>query len=113
LQYHHPQPHPHVGSRSPPHHNHNYDTSAHLTSEGVYLAPDYLLNPAGPASSSETDFKCPNCDKVYKGKHARSIWRRHLQDKHGIPLSQQPRRTRWDNGKLFLFFFHLRSIPEN
>ncbi|GAA6061881.1 hypothetical protein JCM10212_000522 [Sporobolomyces blumeae] len=63
----------------------------------VYLAPDYLLNPAGPASSTSTDFKCPNCDKVYKGKHARSIWRRHLQDKHGIPLSQQPRRTRWDN----------------
>lgn len=78
----------------------------HLTSEGVYLAPDYLLNPAGPASSSETDFKCPNCDKVYKGKHARSIWRRHLQDKHGIPLAQQPRRTRWDNGKLI----SLRSL---
>ncbi|GAA5966173.1 hypothetical protein JCM21900_002985 [Sporobolomyces salmonicolor] len=63
----------------------------------LYLAPDYLLNPAGPASSADTDFKCPQCDKVYKGKHARSIWRRHLQDKHGIPLSQQPRRTRWDN----------------
>lgn len=41
-------------------------------------------------------FACPHCDKSYKGKHARSIWRRHLQDKHGIPLSVQPRRTRWD-----------------
>ncbi|KAL8293469.1 hypothetical protein RQP46_000170 [Phenoliferia psychrophenolica] len=65
----------------------------------AYLAPDYTLNPAGPASSSTTQFKCPHegCEKVYKGKHARSIWRRHLQDKHGIPLAQQPRRTRWDN----------------
>lgn len=41
-------------------------------------------------------FCCPYCDKRYAGKHARSIWRRHLQDKHAIPLSQQPRRTRWD-----------------
>lgn len=41
-------------------------------------------------------FSCPYCDKQYAGKHARSIWRRHLQDKHFIPLSQQPRRTRWD-----------------
>lgn len=64
------------------------------------LAPDYTLNPAGPASSAEIDFKCPNCNKIYRGKHARSIWRRHLQDKHGIPLSMQPRRTRWDNGPL-------------
>ncbi|GAA6039688.1 hypothetical protein JCM8097_001351 [Rhodosporidiobolus ruineniae] len=63
----------------------------------LFLAPDYTLNPAGPASSTDTDFKCPQCDKVYRGKHARSIWRRHLQDKHGIPLSAQPRRTRWDN----------------
>ncbi|PWN27056.1 hypothetical protein BDZ90DRAFT_260729 [Jaminaea rosea] len=44
----------------------------------------------------KTSFSCPHCDKTYKGKHARSIWRRHLQDKHGIPLSVQPRRTRWD-----------------
>lgn len=33
---------------------------------------------------------------VYLGIHARSIWRRHLKDKHKIPLSLQPRRTRWD-----------------
>ena len=64
----------------------------------LYLAPEYTANPAGPASSADVDFKCPQCDKVYRGKHARSIWRRHLQDKHGIPLSQQPRRTRWDTG---------------
>ncbi|EST06666.1 hypothetical protein PSEUBRA_004580 [Kalmanozyma brasiliensis GHG001] len=43
-----------------------------------------------------TAFPCTYCDKVYTGKHARSIWRRHLQDKHNIPLSAQPRRTRWD-----------------
>jgi len=39
---------------------------------------------------------------VYKGKHARSIWRRHLCDKHGIPLSDQPRRTRWDKSESLL-----------
>lgn len=70
------------------------------------LAPEYSHNPAGPASSSATNFKCPQCDKIYKGKHARSIWRRHLQDKHGIPLSSQPRRTRWDNGT----FLHLSNL---
>ncbi|SPO41525.1 uncharacterized protein PSFLO_07007 [Pseudozyma flocculosa] len=41
-------------------------------------------------------FACPHCEKTYTGRHARSIWRRHLQDKHNIPLSIQPRRTRWD-----------------
>lgn len=34
---------------------------------------------------------------AYLGLHARSIWRRHLKDKHKIPLSLQPRRTRWDD----------------
>ncbi|GAA5906079.1 hypothetical protein JCM8208_006336 [Rhodotorula glutinis] len=71
-------------------------SSNHHPSNPLYLAPEYTANPAGPASSADVDFKCPQCDKVYRGKHARSIWRRHLQDKHGIPLSQQPRRTRWD-----------------
>ncbi|KAI5480179.1 hypothetical protein MNV49_001505 [Pseudohyphozyma bogoriensis] len=60
---------------------------------------DYAANPAGPASSATQEFRCAyeDCGKVYRGKHARSVWRRHLQDKHGIPLSAQPRRTRWDN----------------
>ncbi|KDE09007.1 hypothetical protein MVLG_00729 [Microbotryum lychnidis-dioicae p1A1 Lamole] len=73
------------------------DEAAAAQSAALLLAPDYTANPAGPASSSDTDFKCSYCDKIYKGKHARSIWRRHLQDKHGIPLASQPRRTRWDN----------------
>ncbi|TIA89547.1 hypothetical protein E3P99_01995 [Wallemia hederae] len=41
--------------------------------------------------------QCEHCDKAYSGKHARSILRRHYQEKHGIPLTAQPRRTRWDN----------------
>lgn len=53
----------------------------------------------------EAVYECEFCDKVYTGKHARSIWRRHLSDKHQIPLSSQPRRTRWDNGQ----FFHPQS----
>lgn len=32
-----------------------------------------------------------------------SIWRRHLSDKHKIPLSAQPRRTRWDKGVFLLY----------
>ncbi|KNZ50105.1 hypothetical protein VP01_459g5 [Puccinia sorghi] len=47
--------------------------------------------------SEVTIYDCEYCDKTYQGKHARSIWRRHLSDKHKIPLSTQPRRTRWDN----------------
>ncbi|RIA94467.1 hypothetical protein C1645_817957 [Glomus cerebriforme] len=40
------------------------------------------------------EFACSECDKIYKGKNARSILRRHLKDKHKI---EQPRGTRWDN----------------
>ncbi|GAA93621.1 uncharacterized protein L969DRAFT_43494 [Mixia osmundae IAM 14324] len=47
--------------------------------------------------TNERVFICSYCGKEYNGKHARSIWRRHLNDKHKIPLSQQPRKTRWDN----------------
>lgn len=48
--------------------------------------------------SEVTIYDCEYCEKTYQGKHARSIWRRHLSDKHKIPLATQPRRTRWDNG---------------
>lgn len=58
------------------------------------LVPKVYVDPA----SGEEVYPCPNCPKKYTGKHARSIWRRHLQDKHAIPLAAQPRRTRWDNG---------------
>ncbi|KAK4052531.1 hypothetical protein OIO90_004298 [Microbotryomycetes sp. JL221] len=87
-----PEPHSEPTSATVPQPELNPDGSLPL-----FLAPDYTDNPAGPASSESTSFRCAHCDKVYQGKHARSIWRRHLQDKHGIPLSQQPRRTRWDN----------------
>ncbi|WVO17282.1 hypothetical protein L204_104974 [Cryptococcus depauperatus] len=39
---------------------------------------------------------CRLCGKTYDGKNGRSVARRHLQDKHGIPLSVQSRRSRWD-----------------
>ena len=44
-------------------------------------------------------YTCRSCRKTYDGKNARSVARRHLQDKHGIPLSKQARRTRWDHGE--------------
>lgn len=58
--------------------------------------------PGSPTSGKQEEqgdlpvFQCSLCPKVYTGHHSRSIWRRHLSDKHGIPLSDQPRRTRWD-----------------
>ncbi|CAG8590512.1 7056_t:CDS:2 [Funneliformis caledonium] len=44
--------------------------------------------------SENKEFPCTECDKIYRGKNARSILRRHLKDKHKI---EQPRGTRWDN----------------
>ncbi|KAK1925278.1 hypothetical protein DB88DRAFT_429619, partial [Papiliotrema laurentii] len=41
-------------------------------------------------------YTCRVCSKTYDGKNARSVARRHLQDKHGVPLAMQKRRTRWD-----------------
>ncbi|TYJ51595.1 hypothetical protein B9479_007832 [Cryptococcus floricola] len=41
-------------------------------------------------------YTCRVCSKTYDGKNARSVARRHLQDKHGVPLSLQARRSRWD-----------------
>ena len=49
--------------------------------------------------TGEWVYPCPFCKKEYGGKHGRSIWRRHLSNKHEIPLNVQPRRTRWDNGE--------------
>lgn len=59
------------------------------------IQPEPITDPI----TNKLTFPCPYCDKKYSGKHARSIWRRHLQDKHEIPLALQPRKTRWDNGQ--------------
>ncbi|PWN34767.1 uncharacterized protein FA14DRAFT_178165 [Meira miltonrushii] len=69
-----------------------------LSDDPVIQAKLRIVQQAQQAASEGNTgiFSCPYCDKQYAGKHARSIWRRHLQDKHFIPLSQQPRRTRWD-----------------
>ena len=55
--------------------------------------------PLTDPQTGEAIFPCPFCEKSYGGKHGRSIWRRHLSNKHGIPLHVQPRKTRWDNGE--------------
>lgn len=59
------------------------------------IQPEPIMDEA----TGKLTFPCPYCEKKYTGKHARSIWRRHLQDKHEIPLALQPRKTRWDNGR--------------
>jgi len=43
-------------------------------------------------------YTCRVCSKTYDGRNARSVARRHLQDKHGLSLGNQPRRSRWDGG---------------
>ena len=68
------------------------DPRDHNMEELLALSRQAQLEAGGNANV----FVCPHCEKRYVGKHARSIWRRHLQDKHAIPLSVQPRRTRWD-----------------
>lgn len=62
--------------------------------------------------TGEAVYPCPFCDKHYGGKHARSIWRRHLSNKHGIPLNLQPRRTRWDNGECRKFLVSGSELRE-
>ena len=44
-------------------------------------------------------YTCRCCRKTYTGKNARSVARRHLQDKHGVPLQLQERRSRWDKSE--------------
>lgn len=57
--------------------------------------------PTGSASGAGGEtYTCRACAKSYGGNNARSVARRHLQDKHGFPLALQPRRSRWDSGKL-------------
>ncbi|CAG8552562.1 17324_t:CDS:2, partial [Dentiscutata erythropus] len=46
------------------------------------------------SASEYKKFSCEECGKIYQGKNARSILRRHLKDKHEIEL---PRASRWDN----------------
>jgi len=64
----------------------------------------------GMGKSKFEMYTCRGCRKTYDGKNARSVARRHLQDKHGIPLSQQARRTRWDIGEFFPSFSLLLSF---
>jgi hypothetical protein len=65
--------------------------------------PINQYNKGNPPEGSRWEmYTCRGCRKTYDGKNARSVARRHLQDKHGIPLSQQARRTRWDAGKSLL-----------
>lgn len=52
----------------------------------------------GTHQSQYEQYTCRVCRKTYDGKNARSVARRHLQDKHGVPLAVQERRTRWDTG---------------
>lgn len=54
--------------------------------------------PEGYKSAFEM-YTCRVCAKTYDGKNARSVARRHLQDKHNVPLALQERRTRWDGGE--------------
>lgn len=68
----------------------------HLASANDQIAPSRKLDTRIPQYDS---YSCRACQKTYTGKNARSIARRHLQDKHNIPLSMQSRRNRWDKSE--------------
>ncbi|KAK4685052.1 hypothetical protein P7C73_g5108, partial [Tremellales sp. Uapishka_1] len=55
-----------------------------------------ILHPPGTNGSTFEMYTCRICAKTYDGKNARSVARRHLADRHGIPLAVQKRRSRWD-----------------
>jgi hypothetical protein len=56
--------------------------------------------PGGLLPSRFEQYTCRMCRKTYEGRNARSVARRHLQDKHDVPLASQPRRSRWDFSEL-------------
>ncbi|WWC62301.1 uncharacterized protein I303_104897 [Kwoniella dejecticola CBS 10117] len=63
----------------------------------LILHPPEKENSALQGHTSQFEmYTCRVCSKTYDGKNARSVARRHLQDKHGVPLSVQKRRSRWD-----------------
>jgi hypothetical protein len=72
-------------------------------SPGKTQPPMSQYNPAPVAAEGYRSmfemYTCRVCSKTYDGKNARSVARRHLQDKHGVPLAMQARRTRWDAGE--------------
>jgi len=72
-------------------------------SPGKAQVPISQYNPAPVVEGYRSMYEmytCRVCSKTYDGKNARSVARRHLQDKHGVPLAVQKRRTRWDIGEL-------------
>ncbi|KAL7424617.1 hypothetical protein Q5752_000301 [Cryptotrichosporon argae] len=58
-----------------------------------------IINAPGTHSSGSVFevYTCRVCYKAYDGRNARSVARRHLQDKHGVKLEWQKRRTRWES----------------
>ena len=58
-----------------------------------------ILHSPGAQGSEYEMYTCRVCARTYDGRNARSVARRHLQDKHGVPLSVQGRRSRWDDGE--------------
>jgi hypothetical protein len=43
------------------------------------------------------DLTCDICNRLFAGKYASECLRRHRKNKHGIPLADQPRRSRWES----------------
>jgi len=67
-----------------------------------YNQPPGIISDGMPIEGYRSMFEmytCRVCSKTYDGRNARSVARRHLQDKHGVKLALQKRRTRWDLGR--------------
>ena len=90
----------------------NQYTGTHYSSEtagpSATAAAGGPMGPGGPTEwkSQYEMYTCRLCMKTYDGKNARSVARRHLQDKHGLPLSMQGRRSRWDQGESLPHLLH-------
>lgn len=68
-----------------------------------------------PVTGKEYYF-CAKCGKEYGSDNGRSIWKRHIAEKHGVPLSSQPHKSRWDRSELFFLaerlwlFFYIECL---
>ncbi|KZT58570.1 hypothetical protein CALCODRAFT_494662 [Calocera cornea HHB12733] len=72
-------------------------------SPNTWFIPYHAPGPSGPNPltfdfpKGTVKYDCPWCDKSYTGANARSVWRRHAQEKHNLPTLLR-KRSRWDTG---------------
>ncbi|EJT97300.1 hypothetical protein DACRYDRAFT_102419 [Dacryopinax primogenitus] len=87
------------------------------TSSNTWFIPYHVPGPTGPNPltfdfpKGTIKYDCPWCDKTYTGANARSVWRRHAQEKHNLPTLLR-KRSRWDTGDDDLEAIRPKSLEE-